>query len=72
MEKKTALIVGASKGLGLAIVLELLERGWHVTGTVREDGKTKLHTLADSAPCRPPIPIVVGHLFRFKSATYSD
>ncbi len=32
---RTALIVGASKGLGLALVEEFLARGWHVTATTR-------------------------------------
>jgi NAD(P)-dependent dehydrogenase (short-subunit alcohol dehydrogenase family) len=50
MEKKTALIVGASKGLGWAIAQELLERGWHVTGTFRDERKTRLHALAERFP----------------------
>jgi NAD(P)-dependent dehydrogenase (short-subunit alcohol dehydrogenase family) len=32
---KTALIIGASRGLGLGLSLELLKRGWHVSATVR-------------------------------------
>jgi NAD(P)-dependent dehydrogenase (short-subunit alcohol dehydrogenase family) len=32
---KSALIIGASRGLGLGLSLELLKRGWHVTATVR-------------------------------------
>ncbi len=32
---KTALIVGASRGLGLALAGELVRRGWAVTGTQR-------------------------------------
>jgi NAD(P)-dependent dehydrogenase (short-subunit alcohol dehydrogenase family) len=32
---KTALIVGASRGLGLGLAKELLGRGWNVTATVR-------------------------------------
>lgn len=44
---KTALIVGASKGLGLAIVEELLKRNWNVIGTVREGKRTKLHDLVE-------------------------
>lgn len=32
---KTALIVGASRGLGLGLVQEFTARGWRVTGTVR-------------------------------------
>lgn len=49
-ENKYALIVGASRGLGLAIVQELLERGWKVVGTVRKGKKTQLHALADRFP----------------------
>lgn len=33
--QKSALIIGASRGLGLGLSLELLKRGWHVTATVR-------------------------------------
>ena len=32
---KSALVVGASRGLGLGLVRELLARGWRVTATVR-------------------------------------
>ena len=32
-----ALILGASRGLGLGLARELAGRGWHVTGTVRQD-----------------------------------
>jgi NAD(P)-dependent dehydrogenase (short-subunit alcohol dehydrogenase family) len=32
---KSALIIGASRGLGLGLAKELLGRGWHVTATVR-------------------------------------
>jgi NAD(P)-dependent dehydrogenase (short-subunit alcohol dehydrogenase family) len=46
---QTALIIGASRGLGLALAEEYLKRGWHVVGTVRGTGKTGLHALADSA-----------------------
>ncbi len=42
---KTALIVGASRGIGLAIVKELLERNWNVIGTVRDEKKAGLHEL---------------------------
>lgn len=42
-----ALIVGASRGLGLALADSYLQRGWHVVGTVRSDGQTKLHGLRD-------------------------
>jgi NAD(P)-dependent dehydrogenase (short-subunit alcohol dehydrogenase family) len=44
--KKTqsALIIGASRGLGLAMAQEFLKRGWNVVGTVRTE-KAKLHDL---------------------------
>jgi NAD(P)-dependent dehydrogenase (short-subunit alcohol dehydrogenase family) len=34
-EPRSALVVGASRGLGLGLSLEFLKRGWHVTATVR-------------------------------------
>jgi NAD(P)-dependent dehydrogenase (short-subunit alcohol dehydrogenase family) len=34
---KTALVVGASRGLGLGLAAELRRRGWDVVGTVRDD-----------------------------------
>ena len=33
---QTALIIGASRGLGYALAAEYLVRGWQVTATVRE------------------------------------
>ncbi len=33
---KTALIIGASRGLGLGLVKQLLQDGWDVTATVRD------------------------------------
>ncbi|MBS0252918.1 MAG: SDR family NAD(P)-dependent oxidoreductase [Proteobacteria bacterium] len=41
----SALIIGASRGLGLALVEEYLRRGWHVVATVRGQSKTALHDL---------------------------
>ena len=46
-KNKKALIVGASRGLGLALAQEFLKREWLVVGTVRAEKKTKLHELAD-------------------------
>jgi NAD(P)-dependent dehydrogenase (short-subunit alcohol dehydrogenase family) len=46
----TALIVGASRGLGLAISTELLRREWSVIGTVRGDARTGIHDLAAAYP----------------------
>ncbi|AGE28866.1 SDR family oxidoreductase [Pseudomonas poae] len=37
--QKTALIIGASRGLGLGLVKQLLQDGWDVTATVRDPGK---------------------------------
>jgi NAD(P)-dependent dehydrogenase (short-subunit alcohol dehydrogenase family) len=46
---KTALIMGASRGLGYALAAEFLVRGWQVTATVRGAGRTGLHDLAGSS-----------------------
>jgi NAD(P)-dependent dehydrogenase (short-subunit alcohol dehydrogenase family) len=46
----TAVIVGASRGLGHAIAAELAKRQWHVIGTVRSSGRTALHDLARDHP----------------------
>lgn len=46
------LIIGASRGLGLAMGAEFLKRGWHVVGTVRGDAATELHELAKEHPGR--------------------
>ncbi|HET6554746.1 MAG TPA: SDR family NAD(P)-dependent oxidoreductase [Dyella sp.] len=43
-KQQTALIVGASRGLGLALASEYLKRGWRVIATVRGSG-TPLHQL---------------------------
>ena len=45
--QKSALIIGASRGLGLGLSLELLKRGWLVTATVRSaTGGTGLEALS--------------------------
>jgi len=49
---KTALIVGASRGLGCALAAEYLARGWQVTATVRGARQTDLHHLASSSDGR--------------------
>ncbi|MET9230119.1 SDR family NAD(P)-dependent oxidoreductase [Lentzea sp. NPDC003310] len=43
---RTALVIGASRTLGLAVATELHRRGWHVIGTVRGERPTALHDLA--------------------------
>lgn len=44
-ERRTIVIIGASRGLGHAMAAEFLKKGWNVVGTVRTTG-TKLHELA--------------------------
>ncbi len=44
---RTALIIGASRGLGLALAEEYLTRGWAVTATVRGDKATPLHAITN-------------------------
>lgn len=41
------LLVGASRGLGLAMAEDFVKRGWRVTGTVRGTKRTGLHDLQD-------------------------
>ncbi|AMM20758.1 3-oxoacyl-ACP reductase [Frondihabitans sp. PAMC 28766] len=43
---KHALVIGASRNLGLGLAEELSSRGWHVVGTVRGSARTGLHDLA--------------------------
>jgi NAD(P)-dependent dehydrogenase (short-subunit alcohol dehydrogenase family) len=52
---KHALIIGASKNLGLGLVREFAHRGWEVTGTVRGTARTGLHELADESGGRVKI-----------------
>lgn len=43
----TILLIGASRGLGLAMAAEFVKKGWTVVGTVRGSARTKLHDLAE-------------------------
>ncbi|GHE13350.1 SDR family NAD(P)-dependent oxidoreductase [Klenkia taihuensis] len=43
-----ALVLGASRTLGLGLVRELAAHGWQVTGTARGEQRTPLHDLADA------------------------
>lgn len=56
--RPSMLLVGASRGIGLAMAEELLERGWDLVGTVRGGGRTGLHELAGSYPERLVIELV--------------
>ncbi|MEU2872216.1 SDR family oxidoreductase [Streptomyces olivoreticuli] len=52
MSAGTALIVGASRALGLGLATEYARRGWDVIGTVRGDRRTGLHDLAEASDGR--------------------
>lgn len=47
--RKTALIIGASRTLGLGLAAEYLRRDWDVIGTVRGSRRTGLHDLAEAS-----------------------
>jgi NAD(P)-dependent dehydrogenase (short-subunit alcohol dehydrogenase family) len=40
---RNVLLIGASRGLGLALAAEYLQRGCHLVATVRSGARTKLH-----------------------------
>lgn len=48
--QKTALLIGASRGLGLAMAEGYLKRGWRVIATERAGSHSKLHPLAHAYP----------------------
>ncbi len=52
MTDKHLLLVGASRGLGLAMAAEFLKKGWNVVATVQGGDRTALHDLADQHPGR--------------------
>src|ERR1700710_3024209 len=47
-DQKSVLLIGASRGLGLAIAAEYVERGSDVVATVRGPQRTALHDLQDT------------------------
>lgn len=51
----TVLLIGASRGLGHAMAVEFVKKGWRVLGTVRAGRRTLLHDLADACPDRVQI-----------------
>jgi NAD(P)-dependent dehydrogenase (short-subunit alcohol dehydrogenase family) len=55
---KSLLLIGASRGLGLALAKEYLERGWRVVATARGAKRTALHELAERSGGRLEIEIV--------------
>jgi NAD(P)-dependent dehydrogenase (short-subunit alcohol dehydrogenase family) len=54
----TALVIGASRGLGLGLAGEYLRRGWKVIGTVRAGSGTSLHDLQNDGAGRLEIETV--------------
>lgn len=58
VELQTALIVGASRTIGLGLCRELVDRGWEVVGTVRGAGRTALHDLADTSGGRLSVEVL--------------
>jgi NAD(P)-dependent dehydrogenase (short-subunit alcohol dehydrogenase family) len=52
MTTRTALIIGASRGLGLGLTERFLERGWQVISTSRHTGAEDLRALADRSDGR--------------------
>ena len=56
--EKRLLLIGASRGLGLAIAEEYLKLGWRVVATARRPAGTALHGLAEKAGGRLEIEIV--------------
>ncbi|MET9361617.1 SDR family NAD(P)-dependent oxidoreductase [Streptomyces sp. NPDC006632] len=46
---RRALVIGASRGLGLVLVRELLDRGWSVVATTREAAGGELRASADAS-----------------------
>ena len=46
-QPRTVLLVGASRGLGLAMADAFVKKEWRVVGTVRGSSRTDLHDLAD-------------------------
>ena len=53
---RRALLIGASRGLGLALAQEWRRQGWHTVATVRGAARTALHDLAGE-PGEPAIEI---------------
>jgi NAD(P)-dependent dehydrogenase (short-subunit alcohol dehydrogenase family) len=48
-QQKTVLLIGASRGLGFAMVEEYLKRGWRVIATGRQNSTTSLVQLAKAS-----------------------
>jgi NAD(P)-dependent dehydrogenase (short-subunit alcohol dehydrogenase family) len=55
---KRLLLIGASRGLGLALAKEYLERSWRVVATARGAKRTALHELAERSGGRLEVEIL--------------
>ena len=56
-EHRLALVVGATRGIGLGVTKEFLRRGWDVIATARDPAKaTALQDLAAAHPGRVSVP----------------
>jgi NAD(P)-dependent dehydrogenase (short-subunit alcohol dehydrogenase family) len=56
-EHRLALVVGATRGIGLGVTKEFLHRGWDVIATARDPAKaTALRELAAARPGRVSVP----------------
>jgi NAD(P)-dependent dehydrogenase (short-subunit alcohol dehydrogenase family) len=56
-EHRLALVVGATRGIGLGVTKEFLQRGWDVVATARDPAKaTELQKLAAAHPGRTSVP----------------
>ena len=55
---KSLLLIGASRGLGLALAEEYVKRGWRVVATARGAKRTALHELAERSGGRLEVEIV--------------
>jgi NAD(P)-dependent dehydrogenase (short-subunit alcohol dehydrogenase family) len=56
-EHRLALVVGATRGIGLGVTKQLLDRGWDVIATARDPANaTTLHQIATAHPGRVSIP----------------
>jgi NAD(P)-dependent dehydrogenase (short-subunit alcohol dehydrogenase family) len=52
LSDKTLLLIGASRGLGFALAMEYLKRGWRVVATERSRTPSKLHDLLGNSEDR--------------------
>lgn len=50
--QQTALVIGASRSIGLGLVEQLADRSWKVVGTARDAAATELHAAADRSSGR--------------------